>query len=226
MKKNKEDIEDKVYLYVHAFEWNITSDKKHFKGHLEAGRVYQALKEIDEDGEFYTIDLFEDNYQPNGILLGGLVGKFRAYSCDIVELTEELILDLDITEDDMAMIALDTSHYKKEGDRKSVLATVDNDEIIPQITKILKELDTIDPDMVKFFLLLVGSTTETLANDKYVTLTGHLSSTHNEAGRVANVTLATASLEAHLNSENNNPTNLLNAVFSILLELKRTIKLK
>jgi hypothetical protein len=232
-KKHKNN--ETVYLYVHKFKWLKKKEGDHFRGHLKEGRVYKAdLEYPDEmDGEtLYKIDLLEDEASPSGIALLELSGKFDSWTCELQIIDDEALLDLDITEEDMEMIALDESQYMPletntiDGAEFTVTEDVSKEEFEVGVTMgLIQELNSIDPEMVKFLMLLVQGTTDILKDKEYITLTGHMSNLEGRAGRIANTTLISAHLEAHLNSDSNNPANLMNAIFTILLELKRTVKI-
>jgi hypothetical protein len=235
--KKKESKIETLYLYVHSFKWLKKSEAKHFRGHLKEGRVYKAeIEYLEEmDGKtLYKIDLLEDQASPSGIALLELSGKFDSWVCEIQVIDDEALLDLDITEEDMEMIALDESQFNIDtGEAREITSAemvITEDEIndefdVKNTTELIRELHNVDPEMVKFLMLLIKGTTGILKDEDYVTLTGHFSAKEGQVGRIANMVLTSAHLEAHLNSDSNDPANLMNAIFTILLELKRTVNI-
>ena len=235
--KTKDSNIETVYLYVHKFEWLNKKEAKHFRGHLKEGRVYKASVEYPEDVDgktLYMIDLLEDGVTPSGIGLLDLAGKYDSWECDVQVIDDEALLDLNITDEDMEMIALDESQYNidtgeaREITSEAMVITEEDAQAefeVIKTTELIQDLHDVDPEMVKFLMLLIKGTTDILKDEDYVTLTGHFSSKEGKVGRVANMVLTSAHLEAHLNSDTNNPANLMNAIFTILLELKRTVQI-
>lgn len=234
MTKETGEIES-VYLYVHTFKWFKKEDEAHFKGHLKGGRVYKAQVDQLGDKTLYKIELFDDGVKPSGVAILELKGKFDSWECDIEVIEDENLLDLIITDEDMEMMASYGSQFSgltgipTEEEIAEELAEMIQKDGRPMDVKLVTDhllrLYELDEEMVKFLMMLVQGITDILLDEDYITMTGHLSTRTDKVGRIANVTLAAAHLEAHLNSGDNNPANLMNSIFTILLELKRTVKI-
>ena len=89
-----------LYLYIKDFKWENVIDTEKFHGHPKSKRVYRAALNSDTNGYrlFYKP---EDSKNHVAIIIHHLMGYEGGYTSDIVELTKQNILDLEITESDL-----------------------------------------------------------------------------------------------------------------------------
>jgi hypothetical protein len=215
---------------VNHFEWADDQDDAFFEGHLKKGRVYQATENIVDGVPSYRININLKRGENSAIVVDHLTGEYEKCTYKLTRVEGESIMDLDILDKDMEMMAYERSHLdsitiEAELPKPEMVTEGDKSKIaIEKTVELLKAIEKEDSDMVKFLLLIINETKEALEDNTYLPLTDALSMRQDNIGRVVNSTLIAAHVEGHLNSTDNNPTHLLNAVFTILLELKRTVK--
>jgi len=220
---NEEQENERVYLYVHGFEWTDEEDGVQFEGHLKDGRVYQAEVEVLEGGEkLYKIELFKYKRE-FGLALTELTGTFPKWSCDIEVIDDEALLTLDINDEDMEMIAEKGAHAgvnleNEEQERMQKLIQMTGRNMLA----IIKE----DDDMFKVLALMIDTITRSMTSKTYVSFTDAVGLRPDDTGRLTNMVKTAMLLEQHLNSEDNDPSYLMEAMFTLLLEVKRTIEIK
>lgn len=108
MGQYKTEIDDDktiVYVYIKSFEWHNKNDEKMLKGHPSTGSIYRAIKLENKviPATIYQIkidSLDEDADGVLGISVNGLSESHSNFTCEIEEVTEDNIIDLEISEDD------------------------------------------------------------------------------------------------------------------------------
>jgi hypothetical protein len=89
------------YLYINSFKWLSLEESYGINGHPASGRVYRA--EFNHNDKSYGIVVEEKRTK---LLLDTLqsAGEPRGYTCDVVEISLDNILNLDIKLEDLKQI--------------------------------------------------------------------------------------------------------------------------
>ena len=103
-------MEEYKYLYINEFKWLDEEGMSNFKTEPKPNSVYKAK----EEDLFYKIKL-RKNQENIGVALQkdmlkceGIDGE--AWICDIEVITSKNLFDLDISKEDLSMMANDVSH--------------------------------------------------------------------------------------------------------------------
>lgn len=97
-------IENVIYLYVKSFRYKDEDHSQAMNDHPLEGRVYRALKT--EKPREYKIHIGADNNPEriDGIRLKGLKCNNKEFQCELIEINNKNILELDISDDDLSMM--------------------------------------------------------------------------------------------------------------------------
>lgn len=133
----KEDI---VYLYVKQFSYKQKDDLKNMGGHPMEGRVYRSIKSTSP--KEYKIHVGEEKtlVSVDGIKVKGLKCNNKDFECELIEITDDNILNLPLIGEDLALL----NTWEDEGN-KSLLDLVNGEGEEIKTTKRKVNIDESEP---------------------------------------------------------------------------------
>lgn len=93
-----------LYLYVKKFKWLNPINHEGFGGHPKEGRVYRAVKNTDTNS--YRLIYGKIGNIGQGIMFQSLEDDSDGYTADMVPITKSNILDFNIEEEDLDLLAV------------------------------------------------------------------------------------------------------------------------
>ena len=94
-----------VLLYAKKFNWFTEKESKLLGGEPASGRVYRALKDPTTLAYYVSVDHeVKSSPRVEGVRLTDLVYKTTEWECEMVEITDDNIIDFDISPEDYKKI--------------------------------------------------------------------------------------------------------------------------
>ena len=213
---------------------------------LETGEVYRAIKDF---GKYAVYVGEREHTDSRGIIIDDLTGENQHFAYEFQEITQETLLDLDLTEEQLTKV----SKWLNQEDHTDMIREVEvkhsddvPQEIIdmvttamakfeapveqPEIIDVGAALDTMfehDPDFAgtvcDLLVYLASTFSDKYANPRYKSLSRQITKDSGH-GKGANLFNAIKYCERYLTegySKSDNPTDLLKAVHYLLFELQR-----
>lgn len=228
-----------VFLYVNSFRWISQKERIIFGGLPKDGRVYKAIKSP-ETG-MYKLNLPRTTDDAlGGILVHDLKGEFERWECDIIELDDNLMAEMDICNEDLDMIAdeLINNNFAKEIESErepefpeikfnpdgSMKVPEEYTDIIAPATSELKELSKVDPLAYKVLVEFTAKLAIPLLQEGPDDFASKLLQENDKLGMGGNMGLALWYLQSYITSKlpaQANKTFLTMSAYFIFLELIR-----
>ena len=210
-------MEDYKYLYINNFEWTDEGMMDDFGDNPKDGGVYKAKNE----SLFYKINIDSSNPESAGVAIQKreLVndGEDSAWICDIELVSAENLFTLDISEQDLSMMANDKDSPEEIGQDNL------NKTLMSQMKDSLLTLKDFDVEMFEALSRVTTLMAMSITDSPYITLTDGLT-WHPHTAKVSAVSLAVGHLERYLNSDDDT-NDVLEALFVMITEMMRQHKM-
>jgi len=207
-----------AYLYIHQFEWNDEIGSEMFHGEPKKGRVYYA----EDLGDMYQVTVAPtQSYAGVTIKKSHLVdSSHEAWDCDVEVVTIYNLLELDISNKDLKMMADGELEESEEATTETR-----NNQLLDDLGESLNELRAYDNDAYEAMVMITTIMAESVLKPRYISLTEGLEQDLRTA-KTTNVAIIASELESYINEPDPfEMSYLLNAVRQILIETIRLHKL-
>jgi len=211
-------MENYKYLYIHKFGWLDEQGTLDFDGEPKSNTVYKA----DEEEYFYKISLQQNQekvgiaIQKDGLICDGEDGE--SWTCEIEVVTSENLFDLNISEQDLSMMANEVSHkigFNPEGLNKVLMS---------EMKDALLDLKSFDVEMFEAMTSITTLMSKSMTSSPYITITDGLA-WHPRSAKISAVSNSVMCLQRYINDEEDDTNEVLEAIFIMITELMRQHKL-